>query len=73
MTPITLDLTQAELGLIWAALRFKPFQGAIQEPQTKRATRDLYRTLTDKLREAKGGKPDAETSNIRGGAEDFHS
>jgi hypothetical protein len=54
MTDATLSLTPAELGLIWAALRFKPFHDAIQAPQTKRVTRDTYRTLTEKLREVRG-------------------
>lgn len=55
---VTLYLTGQELGALWAALRFKPFQAALQAPQTKRATRDTYRTLTEKLREARDRKPD---------------
>jgi hypothetical protein len=58
MNDVTLCLTGQELGALWAALRFKPFQSLLQAPQTKRATRDIYRALTEKLREARDRKPD---------------
>ena len=54
---ITLDLTRDELVMIEIAIKFHPFQDIIQSPQTKRVTRDVYRALAEKIREAGKAKP----------------
>jgi hypothetical protein len=49
---ISLTLTRDELAMMEIALKLPQFQGIISAPQTRRASRDAYRGLIEKVRGA---------------------